>query len=508
MKKGATLIRWTAADIDLLTSTYEVSTDDELAAALNRTAEAVQTKRMELKLIKNEAFANGCSKKSQFKKGHVPVIVPHHLKAKRVDGWTDQEVAYLIANWETQTSTEVGAAIGRGRTAVASKASDMGITKSPEAAKEIRRRSMAKTPRKDGWSVFQLNYLKEKYADYSSAEIADVIGRSAAAVKTKAADLGLKTSATALSRLGKRPNAGMYQNGGPIGTITTRTTKDGVATKWIKLGTKEWQQLHRYNWQQAGNTIPDGHALMFIDGDRAICEVYNLRLKLSDQEVRTQGDQLRRAARKAQKILLNDERKRQAQFKRSKKIALKEDKRIADSAQKSLSKEEKQIAKATRAKEAQHLKILKSQFKRLAKRVTEIKEKTPKVKLEVVKRTPIARPAIRVARAGRKSATQKKQENDLVVKERATQKAIQVEQVKQARREKERKRIVADEETKKKLPTRVIDYSQLIALRIDHRTVVYIKPGTDIERIQAKYGAKAATDYTNAFGHNPPEYQF
>ena len=38
-----------------------------------------------------------------------------------------------------------------------------------------------------------------------------------------------------------------------------------------------------------------------------------------------------------------------------------------------------------------------------------------------------------------------------------------------------------------------VDTTKLIEVRIDHKTVVYVKAGTDIEKIKAKYAAKGLT---------------
>lgn len=63
-----------------------------------------------------------------------------------------------------------------------------------------------------------------------------------------------------------------------------RPDKDGYI--WIKVpevnphtkARTRYVMKHRWNWKQAGKTIPDNHVLIFKDGNRNNCEVANLEL--------------------------------------------------------------------------------------------------------------------------------------------------------------------------------------------------------------------------------------
>ncbi|SDG67438.1 hypothetical protein SAMN05421827_109116 [Pedobacter terrae] len=55
----------------------------------------------------------------------------------------------------------------------------------------------------------------------------------------------------------------------------------------------------------------------------------------------------------------------------------------------------------------------------------------------------------------------------------------------QAKRDKERERI--ERETRSVMPTRKIDESKLVAVRLDAKTVVFVKPGVDPETVRNKF---------------------
>jgi|GEM_PF-1823362 len=543
MQKGQNVRRWQPDDIALLNEKFGLLSDEEIGNLLCRSPEAVQTKRMELSLIKDKSFSDLRSKKTQFKKGHVSVIVPHHLKAKRADAWTDEEVAFLKANWETMTSKEVAAAIGRTRSGTTSKALELGVKKSNEATKALRQRLIGKIIRKDGWKPNQLEYLKANWAHYSAIEIAAVIGRTAASVKTRANDLGLKTTKEALSRICAKPNAGQKQSLGPIGTITTRTNSKGVKTVWVKTGDKQWLQLCRYNWINAGKEIPEDCAFYFVDGDRTNCAIENLELRPLGRRARATGAADRKARRleeKAQKRKAREERKALKLLWQQNKatgrlvVAARriEKEREAAAARKAQRMAEREQRKALKKFEADQLQaerlLLKDQADRqranLSKRIN-ADGLTPEVKSERHKKLEkeVKQLRIRTALTGKperkrkdrsvdaKLARQQEREALRINKEaeKAAEakrnKAIKEQQVRMAKAAKERQRLVEEEESKKKFKTRPIDLSEMISLRIDAKTTVFIRPDQDPEAVRQKYLRNKPADKYEGL---PPVYQF
>lgn len=511
MLKGTKVVRWQPTDIDFLKANYQVLTDEELARALNRTPEAVQTKRNEIKLIKDKGFSIERSKKTQFKKGHVSVIVPHHLKKKRADAWTDEQVAFLKENWEQMTSKEVAAAIGRTRSATTSKALELGIKKSDEAAKALRRRLIGQIQRKDGWTPEQLEYLKSHWESQSAQEIAYKIGRTAASVKTRANDLGLKTSKETLIRLCKRPNAGQFTNGIAIGDTTIRTNAKGVRTVWIKTGPKQWLQLSRYNWLQAGREIPEDVAFYFIDGDSTNCALENLELRPLGRRASRSTGETRQAARLAEK----ESRKAAREAKRMDKQLAKEQKvryRLTVAARRieeqKLAVEQRRAARlADREQKREEIRLLKEQeraerllSKQLADKQAANKQrvKAEKVIAEKPRSNTAAMKAFEKER--KRLAVQQAK-----AAEKLKQKLLKLEQQRRDRAERERKRLANERENKAVLPTTAVDLSERIPLRIDAKTVVYIRPDQDPDAVKQKY---LKTKMPDKYENLPPVYQF
>ncbi len=79
---------------------------------------------------------------------------------------------------------------------------------------------------------------------------------------------------------------GWFKKGGtpwdtmPVGTVVTKS--DGYLWKKIDdkpgVWTKNWRQLHLLLWEQAYGTVPEGHRVIFKDGDRQNCVLENLAL--------------------------------------------------------------------------------------------------------------------------------------------------------------------------------------------------------------------------------------
>lgn len=62
----------------------------------------------------------------------------------------------------------------------------------------------------------------------------------------------------------------------PIGTI--RKKSDGFYWEKMGEGARDWKQLHILLWERDGREIPQGHVLIFKDGDKENCVLENLML--------------------------------------------------------------------------------------------------------------------------------------------------------------------------------------------------------------------------------------
>ncbi len=67
----------------------------------------------------------------------------------------------------------------------------------------------------------------------------------------------------------------MPHNHRPVGS--ERITRDGYLERKV-AEPKTWRSVHVLNWEQVHGPVPEGHALIFKDGDRTNCEVDNLLL--------------------------------------------------------------------------------------------------------------------------------------------------------------------------------------------------------------------------------------
>jgi hypothetical protein len=92
---------------------------------------------------------------------------------------------------------------------------------------------------------------------------------------------------------------------------------------------------------------------------------------------------------------------------------------------------------------------------------------------------------------GRKSAGIKKVNNE----DFERKKAIETHK-KLLRNQEEARKTRREKENKPAFSTKQVDMSQLISVRIDHKTTVFVKPGTDIEAVRKQYAARLKPDST------------
>ena len=171
------------------------------------------------------------------------------------------------------------------------------------------------------WTERQVAYLKRHYADTPMDVMEAKLKRSQKAIWGKAAALGLRKSSEYWHNLGlklcqdPKSKANRYakghepQNKGK--RIEEYMSADAIrrsavtrfkvghephnrrdigtecqhADGYVYLKTDDGYVLkHRYVWEQANGPIPDGYVIKFVDGDRANCDLSNLKL-ISKQEM-------------------------------------------------------------------------------------------------------------------------------------------------------------------------------------------------------------------------------
>lgn len=376
MKPGEMVVRWTDADISFMRANSTTMSWAEIGATLGRTKNAVQTKALEIGLRKTKEFITKRSMISQFKTGHVPV----RRSRLYANAWKPEDIQYLVDNYEHKTCNEIAA------------------------------------------------HLK----------------RTPGAVKTTANKvLKLKKSAESKKLISKRPNAGQFTKGQlPANTlhdeyITVRASK-GKQCKWIRLSCGKWQQLHHYNWLKAGNTIPEGYVVQFIDEDPMNCEPDNLKLVLRGRHSRKGYVRKEKPAkiRKEQPVKVTTE----------KVPVVRRAKRIGD-----------QFPTAAPAA-------------RPAKRLN----------------NRIGKSAIR--KAERIAAKEEKQQAAAEARRRAE--LLRHEERRIAKAAKERRRLEFESEDRRRLPTRTINYAEMVPVKVDSKTTIYIKAGQDPEAAKQRFLSK------------------
>lgn len=218
----------------------------------------------------------------------------------------------------------------------------------------------------------------------------------------------------------------------PDGTIKQRKC-DGRVYLMIVVNAK-WEHLHRYNWLQAGNELPKGHRLTFLDGNTLNCEVSNLRTKRGYQ---------RRDPLWGQRTL---QKQQEAERRRQEREAAKEQ-RQAEKARKAAEKQAKREAESRRRHDERRRLQREASALRKAERVRE-----------------------------------REQESKRKESERKTR------QIKRQWEEKSRRSSKREEASR--LPTKTVDYSQMQKVFIkEKRMWVYMRPGQTIEEVKRKYAA-------------------
>ncbi|HFI0394850.1 TPA: HNH endonuclease signature motif containing protein [Streptococcus suis] len=94
---------------------------------------------------------------------------------------------------------------------------------------------------------------------------------------------------------GMYPNSGQFKKGSkpinwvPVGTV--RYTTDGYPK--IKIAEPNiWKQIHRKVWEEHHGPIPNGHSVVFLNGDKTNWDISNLACLSRSELVRMNHEQL------------------------------------------------------------------------------------------------------------------------------------------------------------------------------------------------------------------------
>lgn len=151
------------------------------------------------------------------------------------------------------------------------------------------------------WLAWELQFLRECYAEHSNPVLATVLGRTVGQVASRALQLGLKKSAAQRSRdangkdsrfqKGIVPwNKGLHNVAGGR-SAETRFKKGNRPSTWVPVGSYRvrrdpaalaylerkvndlpgpnhvrWHPVHRLVWEEANGPVPAGHIVVFKRG--------------------------------------------------------------------------------------------------------------------------------------------------------------------------------------------------------------------------------------------------
>ena len=148
------------------------------------------------------------------------------------------------------------------------------------------------------WTPAEDRTLRVLYPEFSARHIAQVLGRTKAAVKGRTNMLGLRKSA----------NSGRFKPG-HVGYVAPKGTRNSPRTEfkkgnkpqtWVPIGSEttdregylkrkvsderteasrfNWRFVHRMVWEEHHGPIPRGHKIVFRDGNKQNIVIENLEL--------------------------------------------------------------------------------------------------------------------------------------------------------------------------------------------------------------------------------------
>ncbi|NQO19269.1 HNH endonuclease [Streptococcus suis] len=158
----------------------------------------------------------------------------------------------------------------------------------------------------------QHEYFVQVQKGRSAKEVAEVMNEqfgvclNANQIKNYRRNHGLKSGLTGHFEKGQIPhnkgkkypgmrNSGQFKKGNrpasylPVGTVNYTT--DGYPK--IKVADPDkWEYLHRQTWEKHHGLVPDGHSVVFLDGDKTNWDISNLACLSKNEIIRMNQDGL------------------------------------------------------------------------------------------------------------------------------------------------------------------------------------------------------------------------
>lgn len=181
----------------------------------------------------------------------------------------------------------------------------------PGKPAQARRRPRRAATKRRRWTRFEDAQLRRDYPMTPAHEIAARLGRAPGSVHQRAAAIGISKSPEFKRRQGRElaahpaARAQRYEKGHNGGHGFKKGHRHGRATRfkkgqrphtWKPIGTerinadgyrerkvtetgcppRDWRPIHLLMWQEANGPVPDGHAVVFRNGDKTDIRLENL----------------------------------------------------------------------------------------------------------------------------------------------------------------------------------------------------------------------------------------
>jgi len=175
-------------------------------------------------------------------------------------------------------------------------------------------RRQRKRPPRQHWTDAQIELLRRLYPNHTAGALESAIGRSARSIYAKASQLGIHKSAAFLAsaRCGRLTQAGNERGGATrfprghtpwnkglkglqIGGQATQFKPGNRPHTWVPIGSermndgyrqrkmtdtgyppRDWRPVHVLLWEEHRGPVPEGHAIVFRNGDRTDIRLENL----------------------------------------------------------------------------------------------------------------------------------------------------------------------------------------------------------------------------------------
>lgn len=174
--------------------------------------------------------------------------------------YTEKEIEIIKCLYPDQTTRYIADMLGRSERSVFAKASSMGLRKSTEHIQHINRDNSNNLMKSGKAYRFQKGHTPANKGKKMSPET-------------------YERCRGTMFRKGHKPKQTKYD-----GAESVRTDKNGRRYIYVRIAEGKWIPKHIQIWTKAKGAVPDGHNIIFRDGNTLNCVLDNLEC-ISDSEL-------------------------------------------------------------------------------------------------------------------------------------------------------------------------------------------------------------------------------